>query len=279
MQTPQDRTIKVGPINTRYWAEGDLGSPVILIHGLGGFAETWLLAFDALAAHHRVYAVDLPGHGRTDKTLEVPCQIADLAHFITNFMRALGIERAHLAGHSLGGAVTARFALMFPKMADKLVLVSSAGLGKELGLGLRLGAIPILGEILTRPSRAAMAQNVRALLNAPTGATDEAIDLWYEMASQPGAQSGILRTLRANANLLGQRSSQYGPIVAGLGSITHPALVIWGQQDVVVPVAHAQVAAGGLRNARVELLDHCGHIPMLEQPDVFNKLIVEFLGD
>ncbi len=274
---PEDRYIKVGRINTRYWAEGH-GSPIILIHGLGGFVESWLLGFHALAAHHRVYAVDFPGHGRSDKPLDGPYRIVDLVCFVRDFMKVLGIERAHLAGHSLGGAVTARFVLMFPQMADRLVLVSSAGLGKELIIALRLATIPLVGEILTTPSRAGIAQAAKALVDVPTGMTDQAIDIWYEMASQPGAQRAYLGTLRANVNLWGQRPSQVGPIVAGLGSITHPALVIWGRQDAVVPVAHAQVAASGLPNARIEILDQCGHIPMLEQPDALNRLMVEFLG-
>lgn len=276
---PDDRYVNVGSISTRYWAEGRHGSPVVLIHGLGGFVETWLLAFHELAAHHRVYALDLPGHGRTGKPLEGPRQIADLACFVTEFMAAVGIERAHLVGHSLGGAVSARLALMFPRMADKLALVSSAGLGQELGLALRLAAIPGLGEILTRPSRAVISRSVKTMINAPAEVIARAIDVWFEMSALPGAQSATLRTLRANANLLGQRPGQYGPIVAGLPTITSPALVIWGRQDAVVPAAHAQVAANGLRDVRVEMLDRCGHIPMFEQPDAFNRSVLEFLAD
>lgn len=279
MQKPQDRYITVGQINTRYWAEGEHGSPVILIHGLGGFVESWLLSFYALAAHHRVYALDLPGHGQTDKPLDGPCQISDLARFAGDFLEVLEIERTHLVGHSLGGAVAARLTLMFPQMVDKLALVSSAGLGQELGWSLRLATIPTLGEILTRPSRAAIAQSVETFVNISTEMIDEVIDMWYEMTCLPGAQRGTLRTLRANANLFGQRPSQYAPIVKGLGSITHSALVIWGRQDAVVPVAHAHVAANGLPDARVELLERCGHIPMLEQPEVFKKLVAEFLVD
>jgi pimeloyl-ACP methyl ester carboxylesterase len=279
MQTPQDCYITVGQINTRYWVEGSRGSPVLLIHGLGGFAETWLLTFGALAAHHRVYAIDLPGHGRSAKQLDWACRATDLARFVKGFMAAVGIECAHLVGHSLGGAVSAHLALMFPEMVDRLVLVSSAGLGRELSVALRLGTVPLLGEILTRPGRAKIAQSVGALINAPEDVKQEAVAIWYEIASQPGSQRGTLRTLRANANPLGQHPSQYGPIVAGLGSITHPTLIIWGRQDAVVPLAHARAAARELPNVRLEILEPCGHVPMLEQPDTFRKLVLEFLED
>lgn len=114
MKTPQDRYIRVGQINIRYWAEGSQGSPVVLIHGIGGYIESWLPSFDVLAAQHRVYAVDLLGHGRTDKPLDVSYKIADLAQFVKDFMAALEIEHAHLVGHSLGGAIATRLSLVCP---------------------------------------------------------------------------------------------------------------------------------------------------------------------
>ena len=86
MKTQPDRYIKVGTINTRYWDEGQ-GQPVLLIHGIGSYIENWLPGFESLAQKYHVYAVDLPGHGRTDKSLNTPCEIADLAHFVNEFMR------------------------------------------------------------------------------------------------------------------------------------------------------------------------------------------------
>ena len=94
MKMPQDRYIKVGHINTRYWAEGSQGSPVILIHGIGGYVEGWLPNIDVLATQHQVYAVDLLGHGRTEKPLDVSYTIASLTQFVKDFMTALGIEQA-----------------------------------------------------------------------------------------------------------------------------------------------------------------------------------------
>ncbi|MBN1427180.1 MAG: alpha/beta fold hydrolase [Anaerolineae bacterium] len=279
MERPRDRYIQVGDINTRYWAEGSQGSPVILIHGLGGFIECWLLAIGALAAKYRVYAVDLPGHGRTGKPLDWPYRIIDLAGFVKDFMDTLGIDRAHLIGHSLGGATTARLATISPQMIDKMVLVSSAGLGKEITIGLRLCSIPLIGEILTRPSRSSAKRLVESLAHRPDGSTDELAEMVYRLTSLPGAHQAYLRTLRANLNLWGMRPSQYGPIVAGLSAMPHPVMIVWGKQDGVVPVAHAQTAADRLPNARVEIFDACGHIPMLEHPDTFHQLVLEFLAD
>jgi 4,5:9,10-diseco-3-hydroxy-5,9,17-trioxoandrosta-1(10),2-diene-4-oate hydrolase len=273
----EDAYVTVGQVRTRYWSAGNHGSSVVLIHGLGGFVENWLLVFNALAAGYRVYALDLPGHGRTDKPIDGPYQIAQLAGFVRQFMLELGIERACLVGHSLGGAVAARMALMCPNLVDKLVLVSSAGLGPDLGWVLRLASVPVVGEILTRPSRSAIAQVARSMGGLPADLVDQAIELWLEMSSLPGAQRALLSVLRANASLLGQRPEQVAPIVAGLGSIACPVLVLWGRQDVVVPVTHAQVAGSGLPNVRMRILDQCGHIPMFEQPEAVIGALLEFL--
>ena len=153
MKPPKDRYIKVGKVNTHYWEEGTQGSPVILIHGIGCYIELWSPTFEALAAQHRVYALDLLGHGRTDKPQDVSYKLENLAQFVNNFMTALGIEHAHVVGHSLGGAIATKLCLLYPTLVDKLVLAAPGGLGKEGPIAFRIASLPILGELLTRPSR------------------------------------------------------------------------------------------------------------------------------
>ncbi|MBN1139451.1 MAG: alpha/beta fold hydrolase [Anaerolineae bacterium] len=279
MEMPQDRTIQVGSINVRYWEAGSRGSPVVLIHGISEYVETWLPSFAALAARHHVYAMDLLGHGRTDKPLDVSYQIADLAQFVHNVMLALQVERAHVVGHSLGGAIATRLALLYPEAVDKLVLVSSAGLGKEAALVLRLCSVPLLGEVLTRPDPAGSLKGFKSTVFDPTIITAEWGELGYRMASLPGAQKAFLRTLRANGNPFGQSASMVGPNMRGLAAIKNPVLVVWGREDPVVPVAHAEVAAKGLADVRVHIFDQCGHNPMLEHTEAFNSLLLDFLGE
>lgn len=278
MEAPNDRYIKVGKIKTRYWAEGNQGSPVVLIHGIGGYVENWLPSFNALVGQHRVYAIDLIGQGRTDKPLDVSYTITDLAQFVKDFMAALKVERAHVVGHSLGGAISMRFTLMFPTAVDKLVLVGSAGLGKETTLALRLSSVPILGEILTHPSRSGSFYFLKMVMHDPAVLTDELLEQYYQMVSLPGMQQCFLRILRANGNLFGQFESMYGPNVRGLATITNPVLIVWGRQDRIMPVMHAKVATEGLPNVRLQIFDNCGHIPMLENTQAFNELLLEFLG-
>lgn len=279
MEVREDRYIRVGETNTRYWAEGSEGSPVILIHGIGGTVEAWLPNIDTFALQHRVYAVDLLGHGRTEKPLDASYTIAGLTQFVKDFMTAVGVERAHVVGHSLGGAIATRLASTFPMAVDKLVLVACAGLGKEAALALRISSVPLLGEMLTRPSRSGSASSGKMLVHDPAIISDEMVELNYQMAALPGAQQAFLKTLRANGNLLGQKKSMYGPNLRGLSSITGPVLVIWGREDKTLPVMHADVAAKGLPNARVHVINDCGHLPMLEHSQVFNALLLEFLSD
>ena len=119
-QRPQDQYVDVQGVTTRYWTAGSTGSPVVLIHGIGGYAENWLPTFGALATEHQVCALDLIGQGRTDKPLDVPYSIDALAQFVKDFMAATGIEHAHVVGHSLGGAIATRLVLMHPETVDNL---------------------------------------------------------------------------------------------------------------------------------------------------------------
>jgi pimeloyl-ACP methyl ester carboxylesterase len=279
MNAPQDCYIKIGQINARYWADGNQGSPVILIHGIGGYIESWLPNFATLATQHQVYAVDLPGHGRTEKPRNISYTIESLSQFINDFMAARGVEKAHIVGHSLGGAIGTRLALRQPEAVDRLVLVGSAGLGKGGAMMLKIVSIPLLGEVLTRPSLSGSASSTKILVYNPTVMTDDLIELSYQMSALPGAQQSFLRTLRSNANFLGQKESMYGTNTRGIASITNPVLVIWGRQDQVIPVAHADTAAKGFPNVQVHIFDNCGHLPMLEYTSEFNRLILDFLSD
>ena len=279
MDAPQDRYVTVGRVNTRYWAEGDGDSPVILIHGIGGYVEYWLPSLGALARQHRVYALDMLGHGRTDKPQSASYEIADLARFVRDFMEALEIERAHVVGFSWGGAIATRLALMYPSAVKRLVLVASAGLGKEICMELRLCTLPVLGEVLTRPSRWLSARNRKMCTYDRGFVTDESVGFHFEMAALPGAQGSFLRTLRACVGPAGQSKSMYGPNLEGIGSIDTPVLVVWGRQDALIPVEHTEVAAAASSNVRVEVFEQCGHMPMIEHTEAFNELLLDFLAD
>ena len=145
-----ERYVSVDRVSTRYVLEG-AGPPVLLIHGFGEFLEVWGYNITPLSEYFSVYAMDLPGHGLSGEppgndTLDFTSE------FIVHFMQALGIGHASLVGHSLGGLVCLSVAINFPEKMDKLVLVDSAGLSKEAPLIYRLATLPVLGDIILRPT-------------------------------------------------------------------------------------------------------------------------------
>ena len=276
-ETPRDQYTKVGQINTRFWTLGDEGATVLLIHGIGGSIEDWMLNANALAKDYRVYAVDLVGSGHSDKPL-VAYSLSYLAKFVKDFMEAQKIDKASLIGHSLGGGVCLQFTIQFPDKIDKLVLVNSAGLGKEVSLMLRLPTLPVIGELLTRPSRKGTASFLKECVHDPAVITDELIEFSYSLAAMPGAQKSFLSTVRTLGNFRGIRKDVLSSIVDNLTTITAPTLVFWGQQDRILPVAHAHVAEKRIPNARLHIFDPCGHLTQLERPEEFNSLVLEFLA-
>jgi 4,5:9,10-diseco-3-hydroxy-5,9,17-trioxoandrosta-1(10),2-diene-4-oate hydrolase len=275
-QTPQDHYVKVGQINTRYWALGGEGTPVILLHGGGGSIEFWLYNISALAQYHRVYAVDMVGSGRSDKP-SASYSLTYQAQFIKDFMDILSIECATLVGNSMGGGAALQFAMMFPRQVNKLVLVDSLGLGKEIAIGIRLATLPFVGKLL-RPSRRMLVPMLKHNFYNPRLIPKEWIEIRYPIFALPDRKNALLALARMNFNLFGVRSQVFRPIVDKLATITAPSLVIWGKQDRILPVAHAHVAAKGLPNARLHIFDPCGHHPHLERPEEFNALVLEFLA-
>jgi 4,5:9,10-diseco-3-hydroxy-5,9,17-trioxoandrosta-1(10),2-diene-4-oate hydrolase len=277
IQAPQDQFIKIGQINTRFWALGDEGTTVVLFHGLGGSVEDWILNINTMAEHHRVYAIDLVGFGRSDKP-SVPYSFSYLAQFVNDFMEAQNVDQANLIGHSMGGGVTLQFAIQYPDKVQKLVLLASGGLGRELYLPFRLCTLPLIGEWLTRPSRKGVAQLLNDCVHDPALVTDEWVELGYQLAALPGAQEAILSALRANCNLRGLRGDVTHIILDTLPNITAPTLIVWGEQDRIVPVAYAHVAEKDIPNSRLHIFDACGHIPHMEHAEEFNALALEFLA-
>ena len=276
-QTPQDQYTKVGQINTRFWALGDEGPTVLLIHGIGGSIEDWMLNTNALAKHHRVYAIDMVGSGRSDKP-SAQYSFSYLAQFINDFMEVQDIERASLIGLSLGGGVSLQFTIQFPNKVEKLVLLNSAGLGKEVTLLLRLPTLPIIGELLTRPSRKGTAKLLKECVYDRGLSNGALVELAYSLTALPGAQKSFLSTVRTLGTIRGMRKDILSSIADNLTTITAPTLIFWGQQDRILPVSYAHVAEKKIPNTRLHIFDPCGHLPQLERPEEFNAMVLEFLS-
>jgi 4,5:9,10-diseco-3-hydroxy-5,9,17-trioxoandrosta-1(10),2-diene-4-oate hydrolase len=265
MNKPQDRYIDIGPTQIRYWSAGNQGSPVLLAHGIGRYIEDWLPVFWSLSDNYQVYALDLPGHGLSSREKDISYYIDNLAEVVGTFLHTLGVEHTHLCGHSLGGAVVTWLTLVKPEIVNKLVLINSGGYGKQVMNVLRFASLPLIGEMITRPSRSGIADMAKMLVHDPDVMTPELQDLEYKMATQQGAQQAFLKTLRANVSILGQNSKTVRHIIRGIPAVEKPVLIIWGENDQIIPVSHAGVASLGFQEAQVHIFDECGHFPMLER--------------
>lgn len=278
MITPEDQTTTVFDIQTRYWQSGSTGDAVILIHGLGGCIENWLTNIDVLGEQYRVFACDLVGFGRSEKK-EVPYTPEFFASFVKEFMRSMNVDHAHLIGNSLGGAVAMQVAIDYPDRVDKLILVNSGGFGREVTYLYRLTSLPVLGEYLSKPSKDGTERILRECVFDSELLTDEVIEMYYEIASLPGAQESLLATLRAVIDFRGVKADIYRPLLDRSSKIAAETLVIWGEDDRILPVKHAYIGQEAIPNSNLHIYNECGHLPQFEKPDEFNQLVMGFLAD
>ena len=275
---PEDRYIKVGSLKTRYWALGDQGTVVILIHGLGASADIWMHNVEAFAKQHRVYVPDLMGFGQSDKPGPSFSPL-DYVRFLDDFMNILKVARASLVGQSLGGGIALHYALQFPQKVNKLVLVGSAGLGKEVIWTLRLMSLPLVGELISYPSRKGVELFFKLAVRNQALVTKDFVDLYYHFFSQPGSQKFLLKIVRSIINIQGAREEVLASSMNNLSKITQPVLIIWGEMDRVLPVKHAYWGKEKLPKAELKIMEGCGHLPFFERSGEFNRLVLEFLSE
>jgi 4,5:9,10-diseco-3-hydroxy-5,9,17-trioxoandrosta-1(10),2-diene-4-oate hydrolase len=278
IKMPTDRYVQVDGINTRYWKLGEQGSPVLFIHGQGGAIDYWYKNVFAIAQQHQVYALDWVGSGKSDKP-KATYTIDDLSQFIVRFMDAVGLSYASLIAGSVGGILALKIALQFPKRVDKLVLIGIGGLGKEVAFPARLTSLPGVGELLNHPSPRAAKFMMQQCVYDPTPYLNDSefMDLVLRNMSSDILQFQT-RIFRTMGSFFGIKSEIWQRIRDRLSEIQSPTLIMWGKQDRAFPVTHAEVAAHGIPDAKLQLFDRCGHLPYLEYADEFNRAVLEFLS-
>ena len=276
MSPAEDKYVNVGPVRTRYWQAGGAGAAVVLLHGIGCSVLEWRSNIAELARHHRVYALDLLGYGLTDKPDNESYSLGNLAQFILDFMATQGIGQAHLAGNSLGGRLALECALREPARVASMVLADPAGVGRECHINFRLAAAPVIGNILTRPSRFGLKMLWNLAFVDTSLVTREVVEDKFRFASLPGAQAAFLKTLRGFLRFGGFPADQVAALHAALPGISAPALVVWGRQDQLLPVKQADTLKSLLPNVQVQIFDNCGHVPQVECAQRFNQAVLAF---
>jgi pimeloyl-ACP methyl ester carboxylesterase len=274
----EDRYAKVGDVNSRYWAAGEKGSTVILLHGVGCSVEFWERNIAALAREHRVFAVDIVGFGRTDKP-EVVYTFELMADFVLDFMNAMGIDKASLVGNSMGGGISMTVAAQAPERVKKTVLVDPVGLGRGQSPVMRLMTLPVIGNVLTKPGRQGVVRQMQLCLYDPSQASDDFIDRVAAIGTLPGNQRSFLSLLRETSNIVGVKKALVADFSARLKKIKTPILVIWGREDHILPVSEGEAAVERMANVRLHVMDRAGHLPQIDKPEEFNATVLDFLRD
>ncbi len=241
---PLRHEIQVGGWPIVYEVAGE-GEPVVLVHGLSGSTRWWFRNVPAIAKRYRVYLVDLPGFG-TMRSLRRRFVLAETATWLSEWMEAVGLERAHLVGHSMGGYVSVRLAASRPELVSHLVLIAPAGVPAERSM---------LGHLVP-------------LLLAAHYATPA----FMPVLVRDALRMGPITLWRAARDLLAE------DIRGDLQNIQVPTLLVWGEKDPLIPPAVGDLLRAEIPNSRLLLLQRAGHVPMFDQPKNFDAALLAFLA-
>ena len=255
------------------------GEALLLIHGMAGSSQTWRGILPQLAKKYRVIAPDLLGHGQSSKP-RTDYSLGAFAVGLRDLLDELGVESATVIGHSLGGGIAMQFLYQHPDYCRRLVLISSGGLGPEVGLILRLLAAPGAELILPviAPSPVLRAGNsVRSWLSSLGLQSPRGAEIWnaYSSFSDRQTRDAFLRTLRSVVDYRGQSVSALNRLKLREGL---PTLAIWGEQDAIIPVEHAYSAHKARPDSRLEVLPGVGHFAQVEAPIEVADLIDDFIS-
>ncbi len=262
------------------YVQAGSGPVLLLVHGMAGNCENWRAVVGPLARTHTVIAPDLPGHGESEPG-GGDYSLGSLASGLRDLLLALGHDRATLVGHSLGGGIAMQFTYQFPEMVERLVLVSSGGLGPDVSLVLRAAALP--GADLFIAATAAAGSKVGSALGRGLGAIGlrpnadvGEVARGYASLSEPERRRAFLATLRSVVGTRGQRVAAGDRLYL---ADALPILIVWGSRDPIIPVSHAEDAHATLPGSRLEIFDGVGHLPQIEEPARFVATLESFLAE
>ncbi len=267
--------INVGNMDVHYRDEGILSDsiPIVLIHGTGSSLHTFDEWTTQLKSDYRVIRMDLPAYGLTGPFPDRNYSMESYANFIYEFLGALGVTKCIIGGNSLGGSVAWNFTAKYPEMVDKLLLIDAAGYpfnSKSVPAAFKLAKIPILKQLLTfitpRPVVESSVQNVYA---DDSKVTDELVERYFELTLREGNRQAFVDRMKFQ---MGSDESE-----SIIQSINQPTLILWGDQDELIPIESAYRFQSDLPNNTLVILEGIGHVPMEESPLLSLEPVVAFL--
>ncbi len=254
------------------------GPVIVLLHGIAGNSATWDEVIPLLSEDNTVLAPDLIGH-RHAGAPEGDYSLGGYANAVRDLLVALGHDRATLVGHSLGGGVAMQFAYQFAERCERLVLVSSGGLGRELNAMLRAAALPGAEWVLTCLSavaRQGVGRIIHGMRRVGLRAGTDLEEIWHSFVTlgDPDARRAFLRTVRVLIDLGGQRITAHDRLYLTAGL---PTLIIWGGRDPLIPVSHGELAHEQIKGSQLAIFPGAGHFPYRDDPHRFASTVLDFV--
>jgi pimeloyl-ACP methyl ester carboxylesterase len=257
------------------------GPAILLIHGIGDNSSTWHTVQSKLAQRFTVIAPDLLGHGKSDKP-RADYSVAAYANGMRDLLSVLEIERVTVIGHSLGGGVAMQFCYQFPQLVERLVLVGTGGVTKDVNFVLRLASLPMGSEamaLLRLPLAQGVVQVAGRIIGTLLGNRGFARDLPDMLRilaelPEPTASAAFSRTLRAVVDWRGQVVTMLDRCYL---TKSVPVQLIWGDEDAVIPADHAEMAHAAMPGSQLEIFERSGHFPFHDDPDRFVEVVGRFI--
>lgn len=247
--------------------------PIVLIHGTGSSLHTFDAWTDSLKTSNRVIRMDLPAFGLTGPFPDRNYAIAHYTSFLKDFLTALKINKCVLAGNSLGGQIAWNFTLEQPGMVQKLILIDAAGyptISKSVPIAFKLGQTPVLKKLLTYITPGFMVRaSIENVYFDTSKVTDALVERYFELTLRAGNRQALVDRLRKSSD------TNY----TNIKYIKQPTLILWGANDLLIPVENARKFHESLPNNTLAILDDTGHTPMEESPIESLEFVTDFLED
>jgi pimeloyl-ACP methyl ester carboxylesterase len=273
-----ERFVDAGGVRTRVLEAGGDGPALVLLHGTGGHAETYCRNLGPLSRHFRVLAVDMVGHGLSERP-DIDYAVSDFAGHVIDLLDALEIERAHVSGESLGAMVAAWAGIANPDRVDRVVMNTGTLARPDAEGQAQLDDLEQRTLALARDgiTREAVRHRMNWLVADPSRMTDEMIDCRLKIYEQPGMLDTVATIMsRVVGMLRGDHGDEFmAPGV--LERLQRPTLVLWTEDNPGQTTELAERVSADLPDGRFEVLTDCAHWPQFERPDVFNEMHIEFL--
>ncbi len=266
--------VDVGGMMVHYRDEGNPSDsiPLVLIHGTGSSLHTFDVWAEYLKNHKRVIRMDLPAYGLTGPFPDHDYSIDHYASFLKDFLNGIGIKNCVIAGNSLGGAIAWRFTVEEPEMVNQLILIDAAGYpssARSVPVAFKMARMPVLNKALTYITPKFLARaSVENVYFDKSKVTDELVDRYFELTLRPGNREAFVNRLKSHGNTSSHDLIQ---------SIRQRTLILWGANDLLIPVDHAHRFAEDLPNDTLVIMENTGHCPMEESPLESLEVVMGFL--